>query len=83
MKKSDLRDLNMADIDVKIEENQSKLQKLRFQKALQQLEDPLEIRSLKKEIAQLLTLKNEFSKGIRWFSVMKIISNQDQGFSSI
>jgi len=62
MKKSDLRDLNMADIDVKIEENQSKLQKLRFQKALQQLEDPLEIRSLKKEIAQLLTLKNEFSK---------------------
>ena len=66
MKKSDLRDLNMADIDVKIEENQSKLQKLRFQKALQQLEDPLEIRALKKEIAQLLTLKNEFSKGIRF-----------------
>ena len=66
MKKSDLRDLNMADIDVKIEENQSKLQKLRFQKALQQLEDPLEIRLLKKEIAQLLTLKNEFSKGIRF-----------------
>ena len=65
MKKSDLRDLNMADIDVKIKENQSKLQKLRFQKALQQLEDPLEIRSLKKEIAQLLTLKNEFSKGMR------------------
>ena len=66
MKKSDLKDLNMADIDVKIEENQSKLQKLRFQKALQQLEDPLEIRLLKKEIAQLLTLKNEFSKGIRF-----------------
>ncbi len=65
MKKSDLRDLNMADIDVKIEENQSKLQKLRFLKALQQLEDPLEIRSLKKEIAQLLTLKSEYSKGIR------------------
>jgi large subunit ribosomal protein L29 len=65
MKKSDLRDLNMADIDVKIKENQSKLQKLRFQKALQQLEDPLEIRSLKKEIAQLLTLKSEYSKGIR------------------
>ena len=65
MKKSELRDLNMADIDVKIKENQSKLQKLRFQKALQQLEDPLEIRSLKKEIAQLLTLKNEFLKGMR------------------
>ena len=65
MKKSDLKDLNKADIDVKIEENQSKLQKLRFQKALQQLEDPLEIRAIKKEIAQLFTLKNEYLKGIR------------------
>ena len=51
--------------DVKIKENQSKLQRLRFQKALQQLEDPLEIRSLKKEIAQLLTIKNEYLNGIR------------------
>ena len=65
MKKSDLRDLDKADIDAKIEENQSKLQKLRFQKALQQLEDPLEIRATKKEIAQLFTLKNEYLKGIR------------------
>ena len=65
MKKSDLKDLNMTDIDVKIKENQSKLQRLRFQKALQQLEDPLEIRSLKKEIAQLLTIKNEYLNGIR------------------
>ena len=65
MKKSDLKDLNMADIDVKIKESQSKLQSLRFQKALQQLEDPLEIRSLKKEIAQLLTIKNEYLNGIR------------------
>ena len=65
MKKSDLKDLNKADIDAKIEENQSKLQKLRFQKALQQLEDPLEIRAIKKEIAQLFTLKNEYLKGIR------------------
>ena len=65
MKKSDLKDLNMADIDVKIKENQSKLQRLRFQKALQQLEDPLEIRSLKKEIAQLLTIKNEYLNVIR------------------
>ena len=65
MKKSDLKDLSMDDINNKIKDNRSKLQSLRFQKALQQLEDPLEIRSLKKEIAQLLTLKNEHLKGIR------------------
>ena len=65
MKKSDLSELKMTDIVTKLEENQTKLQKLRFQKALQQIEDPLEIRFLKKEIAQLLTIKNEFIKGIR------------------
>ena len=65
MKKSELNDLKLADLDDMISENQTKLQNLRFQKALQQLEDPLEIRSLKKEIAQLLTIKNEFIKSIR------------------
>ena len=65
MKKSDLKDLSIDDINNKIKDNRSMLQTLRFQKALQQLEDPLEIRSLKKEIAQLLTLKNEHLKGIR------------------
>ena len=65
MKKSELNDLKLADLDDMISENQTKLQNLRFQKALQHLEDPLEIRSLKKEIAQLLTIKNEFIKGIR------------------
>ena len=34
MKKSDLSELKMTDIDTKLEENQAKLQKLRFQKAL-------------------------------------------------
>ena len=65
MKKSELKDLKMSDLDDMIKENQIKLQNLRFQKALQQLEDPLEIRFIKKEIAQLLTVKSEFSKGIR------------------
>ena len=62
MKKSELKDLKMSDLDDMIKENQIKLQNLRFQKALQQLEDPLEIRFIKKEIAQLLTVKSEFGK---------------------
>jgi len=32
---------------------------------MQQLEDPLQIKSLKKEIAQLKTLKKEFDLGLR------------------
>ena len=65
MKSRDLNNLNIVEIDTKLEENEEALQNLKFQKAMQQLEDPLKIKFLKKEIAQLKTLKKEFSIGIR------------------
>ena len=65
MKSRDLNDLNILEIDTKLDENEEALQNLKFQKAMQQLEDPLKIKYLKKEIAQLKTLKGEFDIGIR------------------
>ena len=65
MKSRDLNDLNILEIDTKLDENEEALQNLKFQKAMQQLEDPLKIKYLKKEIAQLKTLKREFEIGIR------------------
>ena len=65
MKSRDLNNLNIVEIDTKLEENEEALQNLKFQKAMQQLEDPLKIKYLKKEIAQLKTLKREFDIGIR------------------
>ncbi|MDP6338870.1 MAG: 50S ribosomal protein L29 [Candidatus Marinimicrobia bacterium] len=65
MKRQELNDLTPADIDIKLHDNQEALQNLRFQKALQQLEDPIRINHLKKEIAQLKTIKKEFDLGIR------------------
>ncbi len=41
------------------------LQNLRFQKSLQQLENPLQLRHLKKEIAQIKTVMHEFELGVR------------------
>lgn len=65
MKSRDLNDLNILEIDTKLDENEEALQNLKFQKAMQQLENPLKIKYLKKEIAQLKTLKREFDIGIR------------------
>ena len=65
MKKQDLNDLTVSDIDEKLKDNQEALQNLRFQKALQQLENPIKINHLKKEIAQLRTIKKEFDLGLR------------------
>ena len=41
------------------------LQNLRFQKALQQIENPLQIRVLKREIAQVKTVLRELELEIR------------------
>tara|TARA_B100000700_G_C14375204_1_gene547913 strand:- start:161 stop:376 length:216 start_codon:yes stop_codon:yes gene_type:complete len=65
MKRQVLNDLTLADIETKLSDSEEALQNLRFQKALQQLEDPIKINHLKKEIAQLKTVKKEFALGIR------------------
>ena len=65
MKKQDLNDLTVSDVDEKLKDNEEALQNLRFQKALQQLENPVKINHLKKEIAQLKTIKREFDLGLR------------------
>jgi len=65
MKKQALNELSFLDIEGKLSENEEALQNLRFQKALQQLENPIQINYLKKEIAQLKTIRKEFDLGIR------------------
>ncbi len=65
MKRQALNDLTLADIETKLSDNEEALQNLRFQKALQQLEDPIRINHLRKEIAQLKTVKREFDLGLR------------------
>ena len=65
MKRKELNDLILTDIETKLSDNEEALQNLRFQKALQQLEDPIRINHLKKEIAQLKTVKREFELCIR------------------
>ncbi len=65
MKRSELNEMTVSELDVKLQENQEALQNLRFQKSLQQLENPLQIRHLKKEIAQLKTVIHECKLGRR------------------
>ena len=65
MKRKELKDLILTDIETKLSDNEEALQNLRFQKALQQLENPIRINHLKKEIAQLKTVKREFGLDIR------------------
>ena len=65
MKTSELNDLQKTELETKLEDNLDALQNLRFQKALQQLADPQQIRYLRREIAQLKTVLQEYKLGIR------------------
>lgn len=65
MKRSLLNEMNMEELGVKLQEDLEALQNLRFQKSLQQLENPIQIKYLRREIAQIKTAINEYSKGIR------------------
>ena len=65
MKKSELSELNHVELESKLQDSLDALQNLRFQKSLQQLENPLGMKIIKKDIAQIKTILNEYKLGIR------------------
>ena len=65
MRKSELNKLSKDELHTKLRDNQEALVNLRFQKALQQLDHPQQIRLIRKEIAQLKTAIREFKLGKR------------------
>ena len=65
MKKKELEKLNKDELQTQLKDNMEALLNLRIQKALQQLEHPQKIKSLKREIAQIKTVIHEFDLGIR------------------
>ena len=65
MKKKKLEKLNKDELETKLTDNQEALLNLRIQKALQQLEHPQKIRSMKREIAQIKTVIREYELRIR------------------
>ena len=65
MKATELREMNQVELSAKLIENLDALQNLKFQQALQQLEDGTTISKTKKEIAQIKTVLNEYKLGIR------------------
>ena len=65
MKKSDLRELNITELNEKLRECMESLQNYRFQLAMQQLEDFTVISKVRKEIAQIKTALKEYEIGIR------------------
>ncbi len=64
MKAAELRKLSAEQLDEKLAQLKDELFKLRFQQTINQLDNPSRIKVVKKDIARVLTLQNEASRGI-------------------
>lgn len=51
-----LKDLSLADLKARIEEDELRLKKLEFAHAINALENPMSIRALRKDLARLKTI---------------------------
>ena len=59
MKINDIRKMSAEELDAKLKELKSELFNLRFQHAINQLENPHKIADVKKDIARVMTILRE------------------------
>jgi large subunit ribosomal protein L29 len=59
MKIAELRDFSNEELNQKLEDLREELFKLRFQKAMNRLENPLRMSAVRKDIARIKTLQTE------------------------
>ena len=59
MKVSEIRNMSPDELNKKLKELKEELFNLRFQHAINQLDNPLRIAAVKKDIARVMTVMNE------------------------
>lgn len=59
MKASEIRKLSANEMDAKLAELKDELFKLRFQQVVNQLDNPMRINAVKKDIARIMTVKRD------------------------
>ena len=64
MRADEIREMGAEDIPARILELEEERFRLKFRSATEPLEDPLRLRSIRKDIARLKTIASEREKGI-------------------
>jgi large subunit ribosomal protein L29 len=62
MKAHDLRELPVEELKKRLQEEEESLSNLRFQLATSQLESPIKVRSVRRDIARINTVLNQKAK---------------------
>ena len=64
MRADEIREMGAEDIAARVRELEEERFRLKFRSATEPLEDPLRLRSIRKDIARLKTISSEREKGI-------------------
>ena len=59
MQANEIRNMSLVEMDEKLAELKDELFKLRFQQAINQLENPMRIKAVKKDIARIKTVQRQ------------------------
>ena len=59
MKASEVRKMSASELDTKLHDLKDELFKLRFQQAINQLDNPMRINAVKKDIARIKTVQRD------------------------
>lgn len=65
MKMQEIEELTKSEIELRLTDSLEELYNLRFQHAMHQLDNPIRLRDVRKDIARLRTVLREFELGIR------------------
>ena len=64
MRADEIREMGVEDIDARIRDLEEERFRLKFRSATEPLEEPLRLRTIRKDIARLKTIATERAKGI-------------------
>ena len=65
IKMEEIKQLPLEELKIRLRDAEEELINLRFQLALHQLENPLRVRYLRKDIARLKTIIREYELGLK------------------
>ncbi|RKY77048.1 50S ribosomal protein L29 [candidate division KSB1 bacterium] len=65
MKMDEIRQMPLDEIKIRLEDTEEELLNLQYQLALHQLDNPLKVRNLRKDVARLKTVIREYELGLR------------------
>ena len=65
MKMQDIKQMPLEELKIQLQDLQEEMHNLQFQLALHQLDNPLKVRTVRRDIARLMTVIKEYELGQR------------------